>query len=311
MEILTGWTDAHSAKFRKKIFTFQHKLEQTNLFSDEALIALLDNHPHDLLDVRTLSNGGDPRFPMQLRSGDFRDCSGADLLAAAKAGWIWINMRDAMKIYPRYKKVMKSMYKSLAKKTGVTIHNEKGGILITSPVARTPFHFDKTETILWHVRGQKRVFVYPQEQDFIADETFEQTLLAPITDDLPFESEFEDKAVIYDLKEGEAITWPLNSPHRVENNSFCVSVTTEYSTYESSMKNGAMVTNGVLRSVFGRSSLYHQQTLLNRYVRSLFGRIVRKLGLVGRIDNIDMISFRLDPSVPSFIVDIEPFERNF
>lgn len=311
MELLTDWDASHTARFRKEIMTFQHGLGETGLFSDEALAELLDNHPHHLLDVCTRGDANDPKFPMILRSGDFRDCSGADLLSAAKQGWIWINMREAMQIYPAYKKVMKSMYKSLAKETRVTIYNQKGGILITSPVARTPYHFDKTETILWHVRGQKRISIYPQGQKYISDETFEQTIIKPITDDLPFESEFEGAATRFDLEEGQAITWPLNSPHRVENQTFCVSVTTEFSTYQSGMKNGAMVTNGLIREIFGRGSFYKEQSLPSRYIRSLIGRTLMKLGVVGRIDNVDMISFKLDPNAPNFIVDTEPFERNF
>lgn len=311
MTMLKGWTETHTSKFQKEIITFEHDLSVTGLFSDEALAKLLDLHPNHLLDVCSIGKANHPKYPGRFRTGDFRDCGGKDLIAAAKEGWIWINMREAMNIHPEYHEALKKMYGSIADSTGFKAYNPKGGILITSPIARTPYHFDKTEVILWHIRGRKRAFVYPLEQKYISDEIFEQTMINPIDDDLPYEPEFDAGAKIFDLQEGQAITWPLNSPHRVENDSFCVSVTTEYSTRESGMKNAAMIANATFREKFGHSSKYSEQGKASRLVRSAFGRTLKKVGVAAKADMKDIVSFKIDPSVPGFIVDMEPFERNF
>ncbi|MGJ8563204.1 MAG: hypothetical protein ACSHXY_06595 [Alphaproteobacteria bacterium] len=311
MTMLKGWTDAHTAKFQKEIMTFDHGLRDTGLFTDDALVDLLNRHPSELLDVCTRGRIDDPKYPNKLRTGDFRDCAGKDLIAAAKDGWVWINMRQAMNVHADYKAVLDDMYGGIATATGNKSVNPKGGILITSPVARTPFHFDKTEVILWHIRGKKRLFVYPLEEAFISDKDFEKALINPINDDLPYEVDFDKSAKVYDLQEGQGITWPLNSPHRVENNEFCVSVTTEYSTRESGLKNAAMIANATFREKFGNSSTYGQQSQAGRLVRSVFGRTIKKAGLAAQIKPKDMVSFKIDPNVPGFIVDTEPFERNF
>jgi len=52
--ILKNWTEEHSAKFQKEILAFKHGLKETGLFSDEALIDLLNKHPKNLLDVCTM-----------------------------------------------------------------------------------------------------------------------------------------------------------------------------------------------------------------------------------------------------------------
>lgn len=44
----------------------------------------------------------------------------------------------------------------------------------------------------------------------------------------------------FDSHDNEMAAWPLNMPHRVENMTNCISVMTEYSTPESSMKNAEM-----------------------------------------------------------------------
>ena len=174
-----------------------------------------------------------------------------------------------------------------------------------------PYHFDKTETILWHVRGKKRVFLYPQTQQFISDFDYESVVSNALEDDLPYEASFDKHAKIVDLAEGSALTWPLNSPHRVDNQSFCVSVTTEYSTKESGMKNAAMLTNATLRNRFGMDPSFEKDSALARRVKSVAGRVLSKTSFAHDVTTVDMVTFRIDGASDNFMVDVEPFERNF
>ena len=311
MDLLTDWTDDHSRRFQKEIMTFGHDLESTGLFTDEALINLLEKHPSEQLDVCSMSENPDPRFPNEFLTGDFRGVPAEVLMAAAKAGRIWINVRKAMNIHPEYKKVLDAMYGGLAQRAGCKTYNANGGILISSPISQTPYHFDKTETILWHVRGKKRIYIYPLSEKFISDKSYEAIITNDLVDDLPYESGYDDEAVIIDLQPNQAATWPLNSPHRVDNSSFCVSVTTEYSTRESGIKNANMVVNAALRSKFGRAPQYARDGELKRYVKSGLGMALRKMGYLGKSSEPDMVRFKIDPNTEGFVVPTEPFIRDF
>lgn len=309
--ILTDWTAQKTADFQKKIMSFNHNLADTGLFNDEALIDLLERHPSEKMDVCTMGASDHPAYPNKFRTGDFRDASGRTLLEAAKAGAIWINLREAMNVHADYKKALDNMYGELAKNTGNRAFNPRGGILISSPVAKVPYHFDKTETILWHVRGQKRIYLYPLTQKFISDKAYETVISNALDDDLPYDASFDADAEVIDLAEGTALTWPLNSPHRVDNKSFCVSVTTEYSTHESGLKNAAMLTNATLRHRFGMDPSYARDTDLKRRVKSVTGRILRKAKLTPDTTKADMVTFKIDANAENFIVDVEPFHRSF
>ena len=309
--MLTDWTPAKSAAFQKEIMGFGHNLGATGLFTDDALIDLLERHPAGKMDVCTMGAPDHPMYPNKFRTGDFRDVPGKTLLEAAKAGRVWINLREAMNVHADYKKVLDSMYGELSEQTGNKAFNPRGGILISSPVARVPYHFDKTETILWHVRGQKRIYLYPLTQKFISDEAYESVISNALEDDLPYDSSFDADADVIDLAEGTALTWPLNSPHRVDNQSFCVSVTTEYSTQESGLKNAAMVTNATLRHRFGLNPSYEQDSDFKRRLKSVAGRVIRKVNFAPDLTNPDMVTFRIDSNSESFIVDVEPFHRSF
>ena len=309
--ILDGWTDAHTEAFQSDILTFRHRLEDTGKFTDEALIDLLDRHPANMLDVCTMGASDDPLYPNRFRTGDFRNVTSADLIAAAKAGKVWINVRNAMTIHDDYKDILDRMYGDISKVTGNRTYNAKGSILISSPVARVPYHMDKTQVILWHIRGEKTVYAWPVTQQFIPDVAHEAKLTNIIDDDLPYTADFEDHATVLALKPGDGATWPLNAPHRVDNKTFCVSVTTEYSTPESASKNANMITNAVLRRYLGMSPLYEKDGAMTRRVKSLAGRALRKTPLVKNTTPKDMVTFKVDPSITDFVVDVEPFERDF
>ena len=309
--MLRDWSEDHSAKFQKEIMTFRHNLNATGLFTDEALIALLEKHPSEQLDVCTMGGDFNPAYPNRFRTGDFREADGKTLLDAAKAGKVWINLRRGMNLHAEYKEVLDQMYGGIAEQTGNKTFNANGGILISSPIARVPYHFDKTETILWHVRGKKRVYIYPCTQKFIPDQAYEETMLNALDDDLPYDIEFEKHAQVFDLEEDQAITWPLNSPHRVDNSAFCVSVTTEYSTRESGIKNAAMIANATLRHRFGIESNYRDASPLNRQLKAVFGRVIRKAGLAAIEEAEDLVTFKVDPKSSNYIVDTQPYQRNF
>ena len=309
--MLADWTDGHSARFQKEIMTFQHRLADTGLFEDAALLDLLERHPAHMLDVCTMGAPDHPVYPNKFRTGDFRAAAPQDLLDAAKAGKVWINVRQAMNLHADYRAVLDGMYGGLAQATGNKVFNAKGGILISSPVARVPYHFDKTETILWHVRGRKTLYIWPVAQRYIPDTAHESILTNLLDDDLPYTKDFEPEATVLRLEPGQAATWPLNAPHRVDNETFCVSVTTEYSTRESAMKNATMMTNSVLRRYLKLNPLYENDGAVARRVKSLTGRILRHTSLAPDTTQKDMVTFKVDPSVDGFLVDVEPVERSF
>jgi len=244
------------------------------------------------------------------RTGDFREADGKTLLEIAKTGAIWINLRRAMNIHPEYKAVLDNMYGGISDKTGLSTVNPRGGILISSPKAKVPYHFDKTETILWHIRGKKSLYLYPMTEEFLSEEACEGAIINAISDDVPYDKSFEKDVQIFDLEENQAITWPLNSPHRVINSTFCVSVTTEYSTAESVRKSANMFMNATLRRKFGLSPSYRRDGQFKRNMKSVFGRVLKKSGMGETVNPEDQVTFKIVSGDPS-IHDVAPYNRDF
>lgn len=309
MKLLPEWTDAQKDAFQKDTVTFAHKLGELDLFSDEGLIELLDKHPAQLLDVCAIGAPDHPRYPNKHLTVDFRNASGKDLLELAKAGEVFISIRNAMTVHPEYRAVRDEIYSDVNAFADTCIKNATGTILISSPTAKTPYHFDKKEVVLWHLRGQKRIYLYPLEEPFISNKDIED-VVSSFDDDLPYRPEFDDAATVIDLEPGQAISWPLNTPHRVDNSTFCVSINTEYSTVQSIMKLANMVTNATLRNKFDMNPSYANDNQIVRALKSVSGQLISRTSL--KHDAIpDLVSHAIDKTAPNYLREIEPFERNF
>ena len=77
------------------------------------------------------------------------------------------------------------------------------------------------------------------------------------------------------------------------------------------MKNAAMIANATLRHKFGVEASYRDNSPLKRQIKSYFGRVIRKTRLAAKDDRIDLVTFKIDPKAPNFIVDTEPYQRDF
>jgi hypothetical protein len=85
----------------------------------------------------------------------------------------------------------------------------------------------------------------------------------------------------FDLVPGQALTWPLYAPHRVENQEgLCVSLSMDYQTWASRITTGAHRANGVLRQRGWRIKPMAQTGWAHRAVLWAASVVFAKLGMV-------------------------------
>jgi len=311
MQIIENWTDQDRRDYGKVIQTKPHRLQEFGLFTDTALADLLDRHPSELIDVCTMLD--DPGFPDKHCTVDFRGFSGRDIIKAVKAGHIWINICEAMSRDRAYKALMAQTFAELEQCAGRDRlrRNCRGGILISSPSAKIPYHCDPTMTLLWHMRSQKRVFVYPSTKEFLPDEAYEAIVLGERDQDVPYSENFEASAKVYDLPDNTLVAWPHTSPHRVENQGFCVSMVMEFSSKTSAFHNSVMYTNGLLRRRFGMQPSWESAGSLEKFVKSAAGHILRRMGVYQPHIRKDYVHYALDPAAKNYLRSVAKFVINF
>jgi hypothetical protein len=225
-----------------------HPLVAQGFAEDAALAAVLDRYPADWFDINLYDY--DDAGQVSLRTGARGRLSGAELLEAIKQGRLWVNLRQVESGWPELWSAAMDAFRAVqATYPGMRAVTNAGQLILSSPAARVPYHFDAAGVVLFHLRGRKRLFIYPGDERRLPEREMEQVVARQTTEELPYELGFEADAQIIDLEPGQALTWPLYAPHRVENlDRFCVSLSMDFQTWPSRWRNGALYTNAVLRS---------------------------------------------------------------
>ncbi|RZL29717.1 MAG: transcriptional regulator, partial [Rubrivivax sp.] len=225
-----------------------HRLVQQGFAEDAVLADLLDRYPADLFDINLYDY--DDAGQVSLRTGARGRLSGADLLTAIQQGRLWVNLRSVEKGWPElWAAAMDEFARIQSAYPGMKAVTNAGQLILSSPAAKVPYHFDPAGVVLFHMRGRKRLWIYPGDEAHLPERNMEQVVARQTTEELPYVRAFDGEAQVMDLEPGEALTWPLYAPHRVENlDRFCVSLSMDFQTWPSRLRNGALYTNAVLRS---------------------------------------------------------------
>lgn len=294
------------SQFRKTPMSWEHKLHESHLFSDAALAWLIENHPRDHADFCTMNKGADDMSSW--RGGDPGNHTGEELLQAVRKGHLWINLRKTFNMHPHYMAMFDELVAEMkANVPGFNPTRNMGGLLISSPTAGVPYHIDRSDVILWHIRGHKRVWVYPIDDETLPEREVEEILLHEHNDDVPYDANFDRKAQVFDMEPGMVATWPLHAPHRVLNQGdLNVSLTMEWSPMETIIQNGAQITNGIQRRLWGGNPQIKKQGAISRFLRFAASRMLRKMKLVkAKTAHEAGYLFAVDPKAETAVAELE------
>lgn len=225
---LVDWTRDDFGALEKGILLARHRLHETGLFTDEGLAKILDAHPDNLLSITTMGTDAN-RF--EWREGDRNGVTGETLIELVRQGRFWLNIRKVLDQHPEIRRLVDEVYGELEAKTpGFKTRTRSANLLISSPDALVHYHIDLPVNMLWHLRGRKRVFVYPPfDYRFVSQQVLEKVSAGEFTEDVPYRRQFDDYALAFDVEPGQILTWPQMTPHRVNNlEGLNVSLSTEH-----------------------------------------------------------------------------------
>ena len=277
----------------------QHLLHERKLFTDDALEALLDRFPRQHL--YALSMGRDPMRVEENLLAKQDGVSGAELLQAVRKGRLWLNLTRVDRADIRYRELIDELYAQLHERVpGFAPDASQGTLLISSPQALVYYHADGPASVLWHIRGRKRVWVYPAlDTRLMRTELLEDIFAGVRHEYLPYDSAYDEVAEVHDLEPGQWIAWPQNAPHRVSNlDSVNVSLSTEHFTAETRRRFRLYVANRFFRTRLGLAQPSLREDGAAALGKTLVQRAARKLGLdpVHLRQNIPVL--RVDAAAP-------------
>ena len=295
----------NKADFGLRPLVATHNLHQSELFTDAALIDLLDHIPRKNLYALTM--GTDPtRTENRLALHD--GVSGAELLRAVENGRLWLNVTRIDRADRRYRALIDQLYVQLAAQIpGFTPDFSQGTLLISSPHALVYYHADGPASVLWHIRGRKRIWIYPAlDQRYMKRELLEDIFAGTRHEYLPYENSYDEAAVIYDLEPGQWAAWPQNAPHRVTNlDSVNVSLSTEHFTRQSRWRARVYVANRFFRTRFGLRGLSAREAGPAAVMKTVVHRLARQAGLDRLQTKQHTPSMRIDPDATGGVVELK------
>jgi len=306
---IVHWDTAPVAAFGKRPLRFRHALSDHKLFSDDALAHLLENLERRDYYVNTMDV--ESHNLRSLREGEIKGLSGREALDAVRKGRIWILLLYPDKVDPAYRALLNDIYGEMEgavpdMKTGF----RKMSILISSPKIQVYYHCDIPGQTLWQVRGEKRVYVYPNQPPFLAQPDLERIALGEAHEiSLPYDEAFDAQAEAFDLRGGEMLHWPLNAPHRVVNgDTVNVSFTTEHFTPRDRRSFYVNYANGVLRRWTGRRRLSQRAAGPAYWAKLGVAAAYKYSGGESKHRKVMRVDFAVDPAAPNGVRPIPAYE---
>lgn len=296
---LVPWSEEEFHHFGRRFQKARHRLVDTGLFSDEALARLIDAYPRHLLQAFVMGN--DPTRMEENIPVDTTGVSGADAIEAVKRGQLWFKLLRIQDWKGPYADTIHQLYQELEQRSPGFKALTVGAVLFFgSTASQVYFHVDAKPNMLWHIRGRKRFWLYPAlDTDLVSQKCLEDVYNMVTDEDVPFQAEFDQRATVFDLDPGDALSWPQNSPHRVMvTEGMSVSLGTLHETKESVRRARVICANALLREKLGIRNPSMSEHGLVASVKAFMFRAARRSGMIskGAARKAYKTSYILDPA---------------
>ena len=214
-KILTDWDSEKASRFGNDLIVAQHTLYKRPMFSEAGQADLFDHYPREAFGIHTM---GTKR-------------SGSDGFRKRMPGKLIGEPGAANRV--------KTMKRDV-------------GVLISSPNARVFYHLDIPMVTLWHIKGEKTMYVYPGAGRFAPDPQIEAIVLREQEEEIDYDPSNDDYTLPVVMKSGVVASWPRKAPHRLDN-SDCVNVSLScgFKTFGSLVHANALYANGAMRRSWG------------------------------------------------------------
>ena len=227
-----SWSNQEASKFGRVPQVNRHRVHELPWFSDEELLKLIENQPRSRL--RVFMSGSDPERRLEdWHAVDTEGASAADILEAVRVGRMWVNLQRIDTVDKRLGELGAQLYGEIENQCShfKPLWTNRAFLFISSPSAMVYLHADYQPNMLWHIRGHKKIWIYPAYDDRIVNRRRIEEICAGGEDDIAYQSEFDQWATAFAVGPGDTVSWPARSPHRVLNgNDLNVSLSTFHET---------------------------------------------------------------------------------
>ncbi len=239
--------DATEAKtcLQHRPFVLDHNLSDHHLFKLEKLIDLAKRMPRDKIEYNSgkVAIDQDPETTPQV------DLEPAQIITEIETCGAWMVIKN-VESDPSYRALLGEFIGELASASGLEkdlFEDLQGFIFVSSAGSTTPFHIDAEENILVQISGDKEVHVFENDDRSLVSE-HEMEISPDGHRNMRYAPSHEERAAVFNLKEGDAVHIPYMHPHWVGTGQrYCISMAMTWKTPEVRRLNKIRFMNGTLR----------------------------------------------------------------
>jgi hypothetical protein len=216
--------DVFAQNLNRLPYEFAHHLAGNPLFELSRLVDLAEkvatrNTPH--------LPGGDVYFnDGRIEAGekpvrpDLPRLAAADFIRQIETRQAWIILKHIER-EAGYREVLENCILDILELSGRDLLRKikwfEAILFITSPNRVTEYHLDREVSWILQIQGDKEIHVFDRaDKDIVPDEELE-TYWTADNRAARYKPEFESRALIYDLRPGNGVHIPINSPHWLKN----------------------------------------------------------------------------------------------
>lgn len=306
-----NWSAEEFRNFGKRNQLIHHNLHELEIFSESTLQDVLHDYPRERLQAFTM--GSDPSRRTEWEPVEVGRLAGAELLRGVQGGRLWLNVLRLDSFDSAYRDLLDSIYADLERECpNLEPVGSQAHLLISSPDAQVYYHADATFHMLWHIRGEKRIWVYPvNDPQFAPPELLEDIFASVCDEEIPYEPRFDERADTYLLRAGDAISWPHNAPHRIVNQgSVNVSLSTTHISDHTERRKQIFIANRFLRRRLGIRNPSTQESGAAAFAKQFAFRVCARAGLTRCLRRKPYVaSKRIDSNAPGGLSPLPEVQR--
>jgi hypothetical protein len=241
------WCDpgVFSEKFNIVPFEVEHALGGSELFSMPKLIELATRISKAKKSIRTSGDltcflgrpGEGAKFPDGLSFPD----SIEEVVHDLRHNDAWLVLHH-VEHQPEYRQILESTICDILRLTRQNLFRQikkfDSILFITSPNRKTPYHMDRECSWLFQLQGDKEIHLFDRADEEVVTNAELETFWSSNNDAAIYKPGFERRAFVFQLRPGNGVHIPVNTPHWLHNkNNISVSLNVNFHFHDSVLGN--------------------------------------------------------------------------
>ena len=216
MSLLNIESGVFQKNFPAYPFLIRHALTGHPMFALERLLELGRALPAEEIEY----NAGDLAVNQDAKLTPRNGLSVADTIQRIRECKSWMVMKH-VELDTEYRRLLFDCLEEVRHAGGLAeqgVLQREGFVFLSSPGSVTPFHMDPEHNFLLQIQGTKTVYMWdPEDRSVLPETAIERFYGSGTHRNMPFQQEWQAKALRFDLHPGDAVYFPPTAPHWVQN----------------------------------------------------------------------------------------------